>query len=49
MRDSLLDPEAEAGMGHIELARWAELILIAPATADCLSRLASGRGDDLRN
>ena len=47
VRDSLLDPEAEAGMGHIELARWAELILIAPATADCLARLASGRGDDL--
>lgn len=47
VRDSLLDPEAEAGMDHIELARWAELILIAPATADCLARLASGRGDDL--
>ena len=31
---SLLDPEAEAGMGHIELARWADLLLIAPATAD---------------
>lgn len=47
VRDSLLDPEAEAGMGHIELARWAELILIAPATADCMARLAAGRGDDL--
>jgi phosphopantothenoylcysteine decarboxylase/phosphopantothenate--cysteine ligase len=44
---SLLDPEAEAGMGHIELARWAEVILIAPATADLMARLAHGRADDL--
>jgi phosphopantothenoylcysteine decarboxylase/phosphopantothenate--cysteine ligase len=44
---TLLDPEAEAGMGHIELARWADLILIAPASADFMARLASGRGDDL--
>ena len=36
---SLLDAEAEAAMGHIELARWADLIVIAPATADALSRL----------
>lgn len=43
----LLDPEAEQGMGHIELARWADLLLIAPATADLLARLASGRADDL--
>lgn len=43
----LLDPEAEAAMGHIELARWADLILIAPATANSIARLASGRGDDL--
>lgn len=43
----LLDTEAEAGMGHIELARWADLVLIAPATADCLARLAAGRADDL--
>ncbi len=43
----LLDTEAEAGMGHIELARWADLIIIAPATADALARFASGRGDDL--
>ena len=43
----LLDPEAEAGMGHIELARWADLVLVAPATADFLSRLAHGRADDL--
>ncbi len=43
----LLDTAAEAAMGHIELARWADLILIAPATADCIARLAQGRGDDL--
>ncbi len=43
----LLDADAEAGMGHIELARWADLVLVAPATADCLSRLALGRADDL--
>lgn len=43
----LLDAEAEAGMGHIELARWADLVLIAPATADFIARLAGGRGDDL--
>lgn len=43
----LLDPEAEAGMGHIELARWADRILIAPATANFISRLAEGRADDL--
>lgn len=44
---TLLDPEAEAGMGHIELARWADLLLIAPASADCLAHLAGGLGDDL--
>ena len=43
----LLDEEAEAGMGHIELAKWAELIVIAPASADCLARLAHGHADDL--
>ncbi|MCX2980023.1 bifunctional phosphopantothenoylcysteine decarboxylase/phosphopantothenate--cysteine ligase CoaBC [Halieaceae bacterium IMCC14734] len=43
----LLDAEAEAGMGHIELARWADVILIAPATANCMARLASGAADDL--
>ena len=47
VRDSLLDAEAERGMGHIELARWADLLLIAPATADCLARLAAGRADEL--
>lgn len=43
----LLDEQAERGMGHIELARWADLLLIAPATADLMARLASGRADDL--
>lgn len=43
----LLNEEAEAGMGHIELARWADGLLIAPATADILARLAQGRADDL--
>lgn len=43
----LLDPAAEAGMGHIELARWAELVVIAPASADLLARLAVGQADDL--
>ena len=43
----LLDAETEAAMGHIELAKWADGILIAPATANTLARLSSGRGDDL--
>jgi len=43
----LLDADAEAGMGHIELARWPDLVLIAPASADFLARLAGGRADDL--
>ena len=43
----LLDEEAEAGMGHIALARWADLMVIAPATADVIARLAHGRADDL--
>ncbi|MBS9403066.1 bifunctional phosphopantothenoylcysteine decarboxylase/phosphopantothenate--cysteine ligase CoaBC [Halomonas sp. TRM85114] len=47
VRTSLLDPDAEAGMGHIELARWADIILIAPATADVMARLAIGMADDL--
>lgn len=47
VRDTLWDAAAEASMGHIELARWADLILIAPATADRLSRLATGHADDL--
>ena len=44
---SLLDPEAEAGMGHIELAKWADLMLIAPASANLIARLTQGMGDDL--
>ena len=47
VRTELWDSAAEAAMGHIELARWAELILIAPASADFLARLAGGRADDL--
>jgi phosphopantothenoylcysteine decarboxylase/phosphopantothenate--cysteine ligase len=47
VRDDLWDEAAEAAMGHIELARWADLVLIAPATADFLARLAAGRADDL--
>ncbi len=43
----LLDTESEAAMGHIELAKWADGILIAPATANTIARLSSGRGDDL--
>jgi phosphopantothenoylcysteine decarboxylase/phosphopantothenate--cysteine ligase len=43
----LLDTEAEAGMGHIELARWADLVLIAPASANFISRLTNGHSDDL--
>jgi len=43
----LLDAEAEAAMGHIELARWADAVLIAPATANTLAKLSSGRADDL--
>ncbi|GAB0060883.1 bifunctional phosphopantothenoylcysteine decarboxylase/phosphopantothenate--cysteine ligase CoaBC [Pseudomonas syringae] len=43
----LLDPAAEAAMGHIELAKWADLILIAPATADLIARLAQGIANDL--
>jgi phosphopantothenoylcysteine decarboxylase / phosphopantothenate---cysteine ligase len=47
VRVSLWDEQAEAAMGHIELARWAERILIAPASADLLARLAHGLADDL--
>ena len=43
----LLDTEAEAGMGHIELARWADLILVAPASCDTLAKFAAGLADDL--
>lgn len=44
---TLLDPEAEAGMGHIELARWADIIVIAPASANTIAHLSQGLGDDL--
>jgi len=47
VRVGLWDEAAEAAMGHIELARWAQLVLIAPATADFMARLAGGRADDL--
>lgn len=43
----LLDPNAEAAMGHIELARWADLVIIAPTTANLLARLAAGQANDL--
>jgi len=46
-RNDLWDGTAEAAMGHIELARWAQLVLIAPASADFIARLAGGRADDL--
>jgi phosphopantothenoylcysteine decarboxylase / phosphopantothenate---cysteine ligase len=47
VRTSLWDESAEAAMGHIELARWADHILVAPASADVLARLAHGQADDL--
>jgi phosphopantothenoylcysteine decarboxylase/phosphopantothenate--cysteine ligase len=47
VRTDLWDAQAEAAMGHIELARWAELVLVAPASADFLARLAHGLADDL--
>lgn len=43
----LLNTETESVMGHIELARWADVVLIAPATADFIARLTAGHGDDL--
>lgn len=47
VRRDLLDPAAEAGMGHIELARWADCIIVAPASAQVMARLAAGMADDL--
>ena len=47
VRKDLFDEAAEAGMGHIELARWADIVLLAPASAGALSRLAQGSADDL--
>ena len=45
--DSLLDVKAESAMGHIELAKWADIILIAPCTAESLAKITHGRADDL--
>jgi phosphopantothenoylcysteine decarboxylase/phosphopantothenate--cysteine ligase len=47
VRQDLFDPVEEEAMGHIELARWADLVLVAPATASCMARLAHGFADDL--
>lgn len=47
VHDDLFDLQAEAAMGHIALARWADLILVAPATADFMTRLATGHANDL--
>ena len=47
VHSELLDTEAEAAMGHIELARWADLILIAPASANTLAHLAQGQANNL--
>ena len=47
VRSSLWDAEAEAAMGHLELARWAQRIVVAPATANTLAKLAHGFADDL--
>ena len=47
VRDGLWDVAAEAAMGHIELARWADLVLVAPASADFIARLTAGLADDL--
>lgn len=47
VRSELFDPDAESAMDHIELARWAELILIAPATAHCIAQLAAGLAGNL--
>ncbi|MEE8244639.1 MAG: bifunctional phosphopantothenoylcysteine decarboxylase/phosphopantothenate--cysteine ligase CoaBC [Pseudomonadales bacterium] len=47
VRDDLWDAAAEAAMGHIELARWADLVVIAPATAHCMATLAQGLADNL--
>ena len=47
VRDALFDPAAEQGMGHIELARWADTFLIAPASANTLGKLAHGIADNL--
>lgn len=45
--DDLLDPAAEAAMGHIELGKWADLVILAPATADLIARITAGMANDL--
>lgn len=45
--DDLLDPAAEAAMGHIELGKWADLVILAPATADLIARVTTGMANDL--
>ena len=47
VRTSLWDTDAEAAMGHLELARWAQRVVVAPATADAIAKLAHGFADDL--
>lgn len=47
VRHSLWDAAAEAAMGHLELARWADLVIVAPATANTIAKLAHGMADDL--
>jgi phosphopantothenoylcysteine decarboxylase/phosphopantothenate--cysteine ligase len=47
IHDTLLNTKAEAAMGHIELAKWADIILIAPCTAESISKITHGRADDL--
>ncbi|MBT6931914.1 MAG: bifunctional phosphopantothenoylcysteine decarboxylase/phosphopantothenate--cysteine ligase CoaBC [Proteobacteria bacterium] len=47
VRDTLLDTEAESGMGHIDLGRWADTLLVAPASADFIAKLAGGLASDL--
>lgn len=47
VHDDLFDLQAEAAMGHIELARWADAVIVAPATADLMARLLHGNANDL--
>jgi phosphopantothenoylcysteine decarboxylase/phosphopantothenate--cysteine ligase len=47
VRTDLFDPQAERAMGHIELARWADYLIVAPASANCLAKMAQGIADDL--
>src|SRR3990167_2130563 len=47
VHEDLFDVQAEAAMGHIELARWADVVIVAPATADFMARFAQGEANDL--